>query len=89
MAGLALITVGIVVHSKLTVYLAFFGTQTNPLAILLLAMGAIVFVIGFFGCCGAYKRNYCLAIAVRPCALTNSTTITLHISLIRPTCIRV
>lgn len=60
LAGLILITIGVAVHNKLTVYLSFFGTETNPLSILLMAMGAIVFVIGFFGCCGAYKRNYCL-----------------------------
>lgn len=34
-------------------------------AYLLLAMGAMLFLLGFLGCCGAIRENKCLLLFVR------------------------
>jgi len=60
LAGLALIIAGAVVQTKLNTYNAFFGGTFGSVAILLIVVGCIIFVIGFFGCCGAVKENYCM-----------------------------
>lgn len=31
---------------------------------LLIAIGAIIFIIAFFGCCGAVKENFCMTVTV-------------------------
>ena len=31
----------------------------------LVVIGSFIFVIAFFGCCGAYKENYCMTLTVR------------------------
>lgn len=61
-AGLGLIILGAVVQTNFREYFAFFtsGTNLNSAAILLIVVGCIIFIIGFFGCCGAYKENYCM-----------------------------
>jgi len=63
-AGLVLIGVGVVVQTAYNDYFAFFGGQLNSAAIFLVIIGVIVFVVGFFGCCGAYKENHCMIITV-------------------------
>lgn len=59
-AGLALIIAGAVTLTKLSEYLEFMGGSATGLAILVIIVGCIIFIIGFFGCCGAYKENYCM-----------------------------
>merc|ERR1712038_39482 len=59
-AGLALIIAGAVVLTKLGDYIEFMGGSASGLAILVIVVGCIIFIIGFFGCCGAYKENYCM-----------------------------
>jgi CD63 antigen len=60
LVGLGLIISGAVVQTKFSAYLDFFGGSVNAAAIVLIVIGAIIFIIGFFGCCGAYKENYCM-----------------------------
>lgn len=36
----------------------------NATAILIIAIGALTLVIGFFGCCGAIKENRCMVLTV-------------------------
>lgn len=60
--GLALIIVGAVVQTKLSAYTEFFNGTVNVAAIALIVIGGIVFIIGFFGCCGAYKEHYCMTL---------------------------
>ncbi len=64
LAGLGLIIAGAVVQTKLSEYFDFFGGSVSAAAILLIVVGVIIFVIGFFGCCGAYKENYCMTMTV-------------------------
>jgi CD63 antigen len=60
LAGLGLIIAGAIVQTKLSTYFDFFGSSVSAAAILLMVVGGIIFIIGFFGCCGAYKENYCM-----------------------------
>lgn len=34
--------------------------------IVLIIVGIIVFVVAFFGCCGAVKENHCMIVTVSP-----------------------
>lgn len=62
LAGLTLIVAGALVQTEFNTYLSFFGGSVNAAAIFLLIVGVIVFVIGFFGCCGAIKENHCMVV---------------------------
>lgn len=66
LAGAALIGVGAYVQAKLADYFVFFdtGTNVNATAILIIAVGALTLLIGFFGCCGAYRKNHCMVMTV-------------------------
>lgn len=59
-AAIALIAVGAYVQIKLVDYFDFFGSQYTGPGILLICVGAFIFIIAFFGCLGALKENYCL-----------------------------
>lgn len=60
LAGLVIFIVAIVVQVKFNEYASFFGT--NNTAVGLIIIGAIIMIIAFFGCCGAYKENYCMVL---------------------------
>lgn len=57
-AAIALIAVGVYVQVQLHDYLSFFSGKVNAAAILIIVVGAIIFFIAGFGCCGAIKENY-------------------------------
>ncbi|XP_076458671.1 CD63 antigen-like [Babylonia areolata] len=59
-AAIALIAVGAYVQVKLVDYVDFFGNEYTGPGILLIVVGALIFIIAFFGCMGALKENYCL-----------------------------
>lgn len=62
-AAIALIGVGAYVQIKLTDYYDFFGNEYTGPGILLICVGALIFIIAFFGCMGALKENYCLTMS--------------------------
>lgn len=64
LSGLILIVAGVLIQTKLSEYFAFFDAKVNGAAILLVVVGVVIFTVGFFGCCGAYKENYCMTLAV-------------------------
>lgn len=59
-AGIALIATGAYVNVKMDEYYDFFGKDYLGPGILIIVVGVLIFLIAFFGCCGAYKENYCL-----------------------------
>uniref|UniRef100_A0A2C9KTG3 Tetraspanin n=1 Tax=Biomphalaria glabrata TaxID=6526 RepID=A0A2C9KTG3_BIOGL len=59
-AGIGLIAAGAYVKVKLDQYYDFFGSDYVGPGILLIIVGVIIFLLAFFGCCGAIKENYCL-----------------------------
>lgn len=59
-----MVALGAYVQYQMSDYLNFFDTKINGPAILLIIVGLVIFVIAFFGCCGAIKENYCMVLTV-------------------------
>uniref|UniRef100_U5EZJ8 Tetraspanin n=1 Tax=Corethrella appendiculata TaxID=1370023 RepID=U5EZJ8_9DIPT len=60
--GIILLSVGLTVQGVYHGYSHFLEEQFFTVPKLLIAIGSIIFVIAFFGCCGAYKENYCMVL---------------------------
>lgn len=60
LCGLALIVVGVMVQISLHNMLMVKDASASGGPILIIALGVVVFFIAFFGCCGAWKENYCM-----------------------------
>lgn len=62
LSGLALIIIGAIVKSKYGDYLSYGddGSKFTSVSVFVIIVGVIVFVIGFLGCCGAIRENYCM-----------------------------
>jgi len=59
-SGIALLVTGIVVRTAYSHYLNFVGEAILSAPVLLIVIGAVIFVVAFSGCCGAVKENRCL-----------------------------
>ncbi|XP_065655591.1 23 kDa integral membrane protein [Hydra vulgaris] len=60
LSGLALIIVGGIIKNNYGDYFSYADNKFTTAPIFIIAVGVIVFVIGFLGCCGAIKENYCM-----------------------------
>ncbi|XP_065173908.1 CD63 antigen-like [Atheta coriaria] len=60
--GIVLISVGVTVKEYYISYEDLLDQQYFSTPNLLIAIGSIIFIIAFFGCCGAIKQNYCMLI---------------------------
>jgi len=62
LSGLALIIVGSIIKAKYGDYLSYGddGSKFASVSVFIIIVGVIVFVIGFLGCCGAVRENYCM-----------------------------
>ena len=60
LSGLALIVIGAFLKVQYGDYLTFADNDYADAALFLIAVGVIVFVIAFLGCCGAIRENYCM-----------------------------
>jgi len=58
--GLALIVVGILVQVSLHNTFMIRDATASGAPIVLIGIGVVIFFIAFFGCCGAWKENYCM-----------------------------
>ncbi|XP_018533117.1 CD63 antigen [Lates calcarifer] len=58
--GLALIVVGILVQMALHKTFMIRDVTASGGPIVLIVVGVVIFFIAFFGCCGAWKENYCM-----------------------------
>lgn len=63
---MALIIVGALVKKEYGDFLKVSDTSNFASApVFLIVVGVIVAVVGFLGCCGAIKENYCMVTTVR------------------------
>ncbi|XP_068996984.1 CD63 antigen [Embiotoca jacksoni] len=60
LCGLALIIVGILVQVSLHNTFMINDAAASGVPIVIIAVGVVIFFIAFFGCCGAWKENYCM-----------------------------
>lgn len=60
LCGLALIVVGILVQVSLHNTFMIHDATASGVPIVLIGVGVVIFFIAFFGCCGAWKENYCM-----------------------------
>jgi len=60
LSGLTLIIIGAMIRSDYGDYFTYADSKFATAEIFIICIGIIVFLIGFFGCCGALKENYCM-----------------------------
>ena len=67
LAGLSMIVVGVIAETKSSAYLLFIMSSNdfNPVSISMNVIGALIFIIGFFGCCAASKASFYFVVFVR------------------------
>ncbi|XP_060794542.1 CD63 antigen [Neoarius graeffei] len=58
--GLALIVVGVLAKTEITNLPGVKAVASTSSPIVIIVVGAVIFFIAFFGCCGAWKENYCM-----------------------------
>merc|ERR1719411_1652834 len=59
-SGLVLIVIGAIIRDKYGDYFSYADNKFANAAVFIIIVGVVVFVIGFLGCCGAVKENYCM-----------------------------
>ncbi|XP_031848239.1 CD63 antigen [Nomia melanderi] len=60
--GVILLSSGVVIRGVYQGYQQFLDNKFLSVPSFLIAIGAIIFFIAFFGCCGAVRENYCMII---------------------------
>jgi len=62
LASLGVIGVGTYLEVQMGNYLEFASASMAPMrtSYCLIVIGAVMFIVSFFGCCGAYKENKCM-----------------------------
>ncbi|XP_017756124.1 PREDICTED: CD63 antigen-like isoform X2 [Eufriesea mexicana] len=67
--GLGILALGVVVHLQMADVNAQINVNTTFPSITLMVLGSIIFVISFFGCCGAIRESHCMTITFASCLL--------------------
>ncbi|XP_032671591.1 CD63 antigen-like [Odontomachus brunneus] len=70
LCGLAILIVGVIAHLKLTHYADAIQENVTFPSITLIVIGSIIFVIAFFGCCGAIRESHCMTVTFACMLLT-------------------
>jgi len=60
LASLGVIGFGTYMEVKMGNYLEFASMAPMKTSYCLIVLGAVMFIVSFFGCCGAYKENKCM-----------------------------
>ncbi|CAG9819246.1 unnamed protein product [Phaedon cochleariae] len=61
-SGIAILTVGAIIHMVYSHYSNFVYTSYQSAPIVLIIVGVVIFIVAFFGCCGAVKENHCMVV---------------------------
>lgn len=76
--GLVLLSVGAAIKAVYYGYHVFLDDQYFSAPNLLIAVGLIILLVSFLGCCGAVKENHCMIVSVG--MLSRETPVTHGIS---------
>ncbi|TWW57039.1 CD63 antigen [Takifugu flavidus] len=60
LCGVALIVVGVLAQFALHNTYRIKDASASGVPIVIIGVGVVIFFIAFFGCCGAWKENYCM-----------------------------
>lgn len=60
--GIAIMAIGLTVQGAYHNFREILDPQFFSVPTFLVVIGSFIFVIAFFGCCGAYKENYCMTL---------------------------
>jgi len=62
--GVVILTIGAVILAEYGTYEALLDGNYFSTPGLLIAIGVIIFLVAFFGCCGSIRENYCMVLTV-------------------------
>ncbi|XP_053694047.1 CD63 antigen-like [Sabethes cyaneus] len=60
--GITIMAIGLTVQGAYHHFSEILDPQFFSVPTFLVVIGSLIFVIAFFGCCGAYKENYCMTL---------------------------
>ncbi|XP_055544058.1 CD63 antigen-like [Wyeomyia smithii] len=60
--GITIMAIGLTVQGAYHNFSDILDPQFFSVPTFLVVIGSLIFVIAFFGCCGAYKENYCMTL---------------------------
>lgn len=69
LTGIILIVAGASVQVSYNSYDRVLDQGFYSVPVLLIIIGTIVFIVSFFGCCGAFKENYCMTVTFCACLI--------------------
>ncbi|XP_046404870.1 CD63 antigen-like [Ischnura elegans] len=62
LSGLALLVIGAIIQALYHSYNHFVDPRLFYSPTILIIVGVVVFIVAFFGCCGAIKENHCMVV---------------------------
>uniref|UniRef100_A0A182SPQ2 Tetraspanin n=1 Tax=Anopheles maculatus TaxID=74869 RepID=A0A182SPQ2_9DIPT len=68
--GVIIMAVGLTVQGAYHNFRDILDAKFFSIPTFLVVIGSFIFVIAFFGCCGAYKENYCMTLTVSVCVFS-------------------
>lgn len=60
--GITIMAIGLTVQGAYHNFSGILDPQFFSVPTFLVVIGCLIFIIAFFGCCGAYKENYCMTL---------------------------
>lgn len=69
LTGIILIATGASVQASYSGYEHVLDHGFFSVPALLIVIGTIIFIVSFFGCCGAFKENYCMTVTFCACLI--------------------
>nr|CAD7460911.1 unnamed protein product [Timema tahoe] len=64
LVGIALLTLGALIQATITEVTDFMAGKFSVPSIALIIVGSIVFIVAFYGCCGAIRESSCMVTTV-------------------------
>ncbi|PSN47126.1 hypothetical protein C0J52_14495 [Blattella germanica] len=64
--GIAILAIGGIIQDFYSDYSDLLHGKFFVAPVLLLVVGVIIFIVAFFGCCGAIKENHCMIMTTLP-----------------------